>query len=116
MSGSKAKQKGSRNLIGPKCPGKKQNKKVIEKQNKKRPNWQKSGSKAKQKKSRQGADTPHLIQQLRAALAWGELLQVIFTLKSSVRHLPRFFGCSSIAVDVLPGVPDIKPRNSDEEV
>ena len=35
MSGSKAKQKGSRNLIGPKCPGKKQNKKVIEKQNKK---------------------------------------------------------------------------------
>ena len=36
------------------------------------------------------ADNPHLIQQLRAALAWGELLQVVFTLESSVRHLSRY--------------------------
>ena len=39
---------------------------------------------------RQCADNPHLIQQLGAALAWGELLQVVFTLESSVRHLFRY--------------------------
>ena len=56
-----------------------------------------SGSKAKQKKCRQGADTPHLIQQLRAALAC--------------------YVCSiHIGEQCDVQVPDIKPRNSDEEV
>ena len=57
----------------------------------------------------------HRIQQLRAALAWG-VAAGLFTLESDVRLYVQVFGCSSIAVDVLPGVPDIKLRNSDEEV